>query len=124
MKTIQTIIQTVDASTGEVQDTRAMTWGIMLASIGLCPICGADHETELPHNAQSLYYQMAFKGSQGRWPTWADALAHCSEEMRGVWKTALSEKGVWSEPSEGLEPIAHFGKSQPIKKESDNEPSN
>lgn len=36
---------------------------------GVCPECAHKHEPELPHNAQSMYYQMAFKQKRGRWPT-------------------------------------------------------
>ena len=43
---------------------------------GVCPICATDHRPELPHNALSMYYQFRFYGVRGRWPTWADAVAH------------------------------------------------
>ena len=72
---------------------------------GTCPICATKHEPEMPHNAQSLYYQYRFYGVRGRWPTWADAMAHCSEEMRVLWERQLRERGAWSEPDDG-KPIA------------------
>jgi hypothetical protein len=52
-----------------------------------------------------MYYQMRFYGVRGRWPTWADAVAHCAPNMRAHWKRALTRKGAWSEPKDG-EPIA------------------
>lgn len=72
---------------------------------GVCPICAVDHKPEAPHNQQSLYYQYRFYGSHGRWPTWADAIAHCSDDMREAWKQQLQDLGAWNEPEDG-EPIA------------------
>lgn len=72
---------------------------------GTCPICATKHEPHLPHNAQSLYYQYRFYGVRGRWPTWADALAHCDVDMQIFWRQRLEDRGVWSEPEDG-EPIA------------------
>lgn len=49
---------------------------------GVCPICGTAHEACLPHNKDSLYYQYSFMQQHDRWPTWEDAMAHCSEDIR------------------------------------------
>ena len=59
-----------------------------------CQICAVKHEPHLPHNAQSIFYQVRFKIEHGRDATWHDAMEHCSEEMKALWKTALAEKGV------------------------------
>lgn len=73
----------------------------------VCPICATKHEPEFPHNATSLYYQYRFWGLRGRWPTWADAAAHCTDEMREHWKVSLIRLGRnWTEPPEGVVPIA------------------
>lgn len=72
---------------------------------GTCPICAVAHEATMPHNAQSLYYQYRFYGVRGRWPTWADAVAHCSAEMRAHWKRELRARGAWTEPAD-CDPIA------------------
>ena len=73
---------------------------------GTCPICAIVHDSDAPHDRQSLYYQMRFKGLRGRWPTWADAAAHCTPEVQAAWKEALESRGrEWSEPDDG-EPIA------------------
>lgn len=72
---------------------------------GTCPICATKHEPEMPHNCQSLYYQYRFYGVRGRWPTWADALAHCDDQMRQHWERELRARGAWSGPADG-EPIA------------------
>ena len=72
---------------------------------GTCPICAYKHEPSNPHNQQSLYYQYRFYGIRGRWPTWADAVAHCDPELQELWRQALTERGAWSEPEDG-DPIA------------------
>lgn len=71
---------------------------------GTCPLCAKNHPPELPHNQQSMYWQYRFYQQVGRWPTWADAVAHCSPAMQCLWRERLEELGAWSEP-EG-EPIA------------------
>jgi len=72
---------------------------------GHCRICAVKHEPTLPHNAQSLYYAMRFQMRHGRQGTWADAVAHCTQEIREFWETELTKKGAWSKPPEGVEPI-------------------
>ena len=61
---------------------------------GVCPECAVDHPPEHPHNQQSLTYQYDFYGKNGRWPTWADAMAHCATEMRQFWTDELRKHGV------------------------------
>ena len=62
---------------------------------GACPACATVHPPEDPHHQQSLYYQMAFKLREGRFPRWSDALAHCSPEIKAAWTTALKDEGAW-----------------------------
>jgi len=57
---------------------------------GTCEECAVDHDPELPHNRDSLPYQYAFYGKHGRWPTWDDAMAHCTDEVKARWRTALA----------------------------------
>ena len=104
MKTLPVTCETVDASTGKVEKTETVKFGILPPKAGYCSVCGTDHEPAMPHNAQLLYYQYAFYGEHGRWPTWADAVAHCAPETQAAWKAELTRLGHWSEP-EG-EPIA------------------
>lgn len=59
-----------------------------------CQVCASKHEPEMPHNAQSLYYQTKFNMENGRGATWLDAMAHCAPEMQKLWTDALTEKGV------------------------------
>ena len=56
---------------------------------GTCPECAVKHDPELPHNRDSLAYQYKFYDKNGRWPTWEDAMAHCSEEVKDAWQQVL-----------------------------------
>ncbi len=73
---------------------------------GTCRICAVKHEPEMPHNAQSLFYGMRFKMRYGRDGTWADAMAHCSEQMQQHWIGELTKAGYYTEPPEGVKLIA------------------
>lgn len=59
-----------------------------------CKECACVHDPQMPHNQQSLYYQYTFRQLHGRWPTWADAMAHCTNEMKQAWVAALAERGI------------------------------
>jgi hypothetical protein len=83
-----------DAETGELIEQKTTQFMIMPAPPGTCPECAVDHPPELPHNQQSLRYQYTFYAQRGRWPTWADALAHCSPEMQAIWKRELIARGA------------------------------
>lgn len=61
---------------------------------GTCQECAVAHEPEMPHNKDSLTYQYKFYDKHGRWPTWKDAMDHCSQEMKELWIQALTERGV------------------------------
>lgn len=61
---------------------------------GTCPECAVKHDPKQPHNRDSLAYQYKFYDQHGRWPTWKDAMAHCSPEMQEAWTKALEAKGV------------------------------
>lgn len=61
---------------------------------GKCPICACCHPENAPHNRESLYYQMRFRQEHGRFPTWKDAAAHCTDEMRAVFKEQMRQSGV------------------------------
>lgn len=59
-----------------------------------CQVCATHHEPELPHNQSSLYYQYSFYSKNGRWPTWFDAMDHCTEEVKRVTKEVLRKQGI------------------------------
>lgn len=91
----------------------------------VCQVCARKHPPEMPHDAQSLYYQMWFRQRRGRSVTWKDALAHCSGHMKLAWEAELKQRGVWTEPVttkeeevltliEGHEPIKELPPGAPI----------
>lgn len=94
MKTLPIQRQTIDMVTGEVTATDTVQFKILPPPAGTCPDCAVKHDPSQPHNVQSLHYQYAFFGEHGRWPTWSDAMAHCSEDMRRVWTEELVRMGV------------------------------
>lgn len=59
-----------------------------------CQECAVKHPPEQPHNRDSLYYAMVFQQQHGRSPTWADAAAHCTQEMQAHWRRELEAKGA------------------------------
>ena len=61
---------------------------------GTCQECATEHDPALPHNQQSMFWQYKFYGDHGRWPTWKDAMAHCTPEMKQRWTASLKELGV------------------------------
>ncbi|MDR1572387.1 MAG: hypothetical protein LBS32_07670 [Clostridiales Family XIII bacterium] len=61
---------------------------------GTCLMCATAHDPEMPHNQQSRVYQYMFYGQYGRWPTWADAMAHCPQEIKDLWCATLAECGI------------------------------
>jgi len=67
---------------------------LMPAKPGTCPECAVAHDPAQPHNQQSLYYQYHFYADNNRWPTWADAMAHCTKEVQKIWKQELKKAGV------------------------------
>lgn len=91
-------------------------WTLLKTPSGTCPECAVTHAEGAPHNAQSLAYQYDFFGKNGRWPTWGDALAHCSPEVQAAWKEGLLAKGVRPEqlePSRPEQASAGAGTAQP-----------
>lgn len=61
---------------------------------GTCPMCAVKHDKAMPHNRDSLAYQYKFYDEHGRWPTWADAMEHCPQEVKDYWVAALTARGV------------------------------
>lgn len=90
---IETKMSTIDLTTGE-ETPGTMTMFMMPAAPGKCEMCGSEHEPELPHNAQSLFYAVRFNAEHGRAPNWLDAMEHCTQEMKDLWTAALIERGV------------------------------
>lgn len=61
---------------------------------GKCPQCAVVHLPEEPHDNQSVFYQYQFKGLHSRWPTWDDAMSHCTPEVQELWRSMLKEYGL------------------------------
>jgi hypothetical protein len=61
---------------------------------GTCPECARKHDPNMPHDAQSLYYQYKYYHDHGTWPGWKEAMAHCTEEVKKLWTEALKEMGI------------------------------
>ncbi len=59
-----------------------------------CPECNIKHDATEPHDATTLFYQVKFQREHDRWPTWADAMAHCSMETKRFWIKELAKHGV------------------------------
>jgi hypothetical protein len=56
-----------------------------------CEWCCVKHDPDQPHNQQSLPYRMRFHAINGRWPTWSDAMRHCTPEVQAQWREQLVE---------------------------------
>lgn len=63
----------------------------------VCQECAVKHGTEEPHNALSIYYQYSFHAKYGKWPTWSDAIAHCSDDLKEAWVKELKKIGQWED---------------------------
>lgn len=61
---------------------------------GSCPMCATFHGNDEPHDLGSLYYQNKFYKIYRRFPTWADALWHCSASVKAEWKEKLKKSGI------------------------------
>lgn len=94
---LKSTMQVVDMTTGAVEEKPS---GMMLmpAAPGTCEHCAVAHPPDQPHNKDSLFYQMRFHGEHGRWPVWADAVAHCAEPVRAAWERELRARGHWKDP--------------------------
>lgn len=67
---------------------------------GSCRICATVHDPSLPHDRDSLYYQMRFYQIHKRMPTWNDAMAHCSGTIQLQALQTLMDHGVIPENKE------------------------
>lgn len=61
---------------------------------GTCEMCAVKHDADQPHNKDSMTYQYKFYDQNGRWPTWKDAMSHCTDEVQKLWTDSLRKKGV------------------------------
>ncbi len=78
---------------GVLKDIHGITM-LGRAPEGTCEMCGVQHDPTLPHNRDSLMYQYKFYDQHGRFPSWADAMEHCDEEMKRLWTESLEQRGI------------------------------
>lgn len=76
------------------QQIEGGTMSLLPPAVDRCQTCGSKHDVIEPHNAQSMYYQVAFQMEHGRTPTWLDAMEHCRPGMQQLWRDALINIGV------------------------------
>lgn len=62
-----------------------------------CRVCAVEHEPSEPHDRDSLYYQVRFWQKNKRFPTWDDAMSHCTEEVKACFRVELVRRGVLME---------------------------
>lgn len=79
---------TVD-ETGEMIPVEDGGFRMLPGAPGTCEWCYIKHDPDQPHNQQSLPYQMKFKAIKGRYPTWSDAMAHCTPEIQERWRVGI-----------------------------------
>ena len=70
-------------------DNELRTMNILLPNPGQCAVCAVLHTKEEPHDKDSLFYILTFHNAHGRSPTWEDAMAHCTPELKALWTEAL-----------------------------------
>lgn len=78
----------------EIKEISFKEMTILPPAPGKCPECAVAHDPALPHNVNSLYYQMKFYQKHDRVPKWADAMEHCDDGVKEAWTKALLEHGV------------------------------
>jgi len=59
-----------------------------------CQQCAVKHSYNAPHKGDSVFYQYWFKKRFGRWPTWEDAMKHCSDEVKKLCIEVLEDHKV------------------------------
>ena len=65
-------------------------WMVLPPAPDRCQTCAMRHDPGDPHNPDSFYYQTVFNIEHGRLPTWKDAAAHCTDEVRARWLPLLN----------------------------------
>lgn len=78
----------------EIEEIPASCMMLVPPAPHLCQECAVEHSPGMPHDAHSLYYQTKFQIEHGRAPTWADAIAHCSDEMKAYFVKELRRHGI------------------------------
>lgn len=59
---------------------------------GRCKVCATMHRPEEPHDRSSLFYLVRFYQKHRRFPSWEDAMSHCTEERKAALREELSAR--------------------------------
>lgn len=79
----------VDTETGEAVPIEGGGFRMLPGPPGTCEWCHVKHDPGDLHNRDSLSYQVKFHAIHGRDPTWTDAMAHCTPEIKAKWRKAI-----------------------------------
>ncbi len=79
---------------GYLKERYGITMLPVIPHEGQCIECGAEHTPDMPHDAQSLRYQYTYYDSHGHFPSWRDAMAHCSPYVQKAWIGELRKQGI------------------------------
>lgn len=82
-------VVSVDIETGEETPLEGEGMRMLPGPPGTCAWCHVAHDPTQPHDKQSLPYQVKFYTIHGRYPTWSDAMVHCDDETRALWREHL-----------------------------------
>lgn len=66
----------------------------------VCKSCAVEHDPAMPHSADSLHFQYWWYSRYQKWPSWADAMFHCDEEVQRVTREVLERHGIHFELDE------------------------
>lgn len=81
----------VNMETGEETVVEGSGLRMLPGPPGTCEWCHVEHEQHMPHNRDSMAYRIKFGHLNGRDPTWTDAMAHCSPEIKKATRESLIE---------------------------------
>ena len=59
-----------------------------------CNQCGVFHSPLSPHYKDSPKYQKYFHDKYGRYPSWLDAMDHCTQEIKSLWVEELRKRDI------------------------------
>lgn len=61
---------------------------------GSCLACAGKHDPKEPHDKNSLYYQNGFYRKYKRFPSWDDAMSHCTDQCKQRFRKQLQMRGI------------------------------
>lgn len=79
---------------------------------GACRICGEIHGRGEAHNRDSLLYQHKFRMNHGRYPTWEDAMEHCSLTVKKRFCERLKRNGIEVDTDKLLKALVDHAKGK------------